>query len=92
MNTAEQLATDQAILSQILDELRRQRTSAKDELWDADDIASYLRYRKSTVQNKTLSAPGFPRAVILVNDADSKKGTKRWKAEEVRAWALKIRE
>ena len=91
MNTAEQLATDQAILSQILDELRRQRTSAKDELWDADDIASYLRYRKSTVQNKTIKTPGFPRAVILAN-ADSKNGTRRWKADEVRAWALKIRE
>lgn len=91
MNTAEQLPANQAILSQILDELRRQRTSTKDELWDADDIAAYLRYTKSTVQNKIIKTPGFPRAVIIAT-TDSKNGTRRWKADEVRNWALKIRE
>lgn len=91
MNAAENLPVNDAILNQILDELRRQRTSAKDELWDADDIATYLRYGKSTVQNKIITTPGFPRAVIIAT-TDSKKGTRRWKADEVRNWALKIRE
>lgn len=94
MNTAERLLNlpeQHELFSELLKEIRALRMSGKDELWDVSDIATYLRYAKSTVHNKIITIPTFPRAVVIAT-ADARNGTKRWKAEEVRQWAIRIRE
>lgn len=74
-------------LNAILDELQRQRV--KDDLWTADDIATYLKLKKSTVQQRILKSVGFPRPVILPTTAEG--GSKRWVADEVKQWPKKNR-
>lgn len=72
----------QPILSAILIELRRQRVP--DDLWTADDIASYCKKSKSTVQQRLLTKAGFPRPVAL--PTTDRNGAKLWYADEVRSW------
>jgi predicted DNA-binding transcriptional regulator AlpA len=62
---------------------RLDRTSS--DLWDAEDIAIYLRLSKKTVQNHVLEKDGFPRAITLTT------GGRRWLAKEVKAWVLRHR-
>lgn len=55
------------------------------QLWDAQDIASYLKLAKSTVQSHVLCKPTFPVAVKI-------NGTRRWLPDEVQDWAKRSRE
>lgn len=73
-----------ALLTGILEELRRQRVQ-DDDLWEAEQIADYMKLSKKSVQNGVLSASGFPSSVVLPT------GGRRWVAKEVKAWALRRR-
>ena len=69
-------------MEELLIELRRLN---QPRLWDAGDIADYLNLAKSTVQSHVLPKPDFPPAVKI-------NGTRRWKPEEIQAWAESKRE
>lgn len=79
------MTTDE-LLADILAELRRQRqpTGLDAALWDADDVAAYLRVERRYVQERLSKQPGWPAAIRLT---DTGKGSARWRAREVIAWA-----
>jgi len=74
-----------ALLLEIKDTLTR-LARRDDGLWDAQDIADYLRMSKSTVQGSVITKKTFPRAIQL------ETGGRRWKTGEVKAWATRHRE
>lgn len=53
------------------------------DLWDADDLAQYMRLTKKTVQTHIITTEGFPNPVILAT------GGRRWVSSEVKAWVLR---
>lgn len=71
-----------AAISSLVAGIRRPEST---DLWDAEDIAIYLRIAKKTVQNSLLNKPSFPREITLP------VGGRRWLAGEVKAWALRHR-
>ena len=75
----------QALLNDINEKLKR-LMRRDDGLWDAQDIADYLRMSKKSVQTNILPLKAFPVAILLENRA------RRWKAGEVRSWATRHRE
>jgi hypothetical protein len=76
------------LLSAILAELRRQRTPTGLDaaLWDADDVAAYLRVERRYVLERLAPRTDWPKAIRLT---DGPKGGARWRAREVVAWAQK---
>jgi predicted DNA-binding transcriptional regulator AlpA len=81
-----QAATNEADLADAVRELLARLERTRDDgLWDADDIAAYMRLSKKSVQNHYLEKPGFPKAVILAT------GGRRWVSAEVKAWILRRR-
>lgn len=77
--------TDQEILKAILQKLTERSIPIEVDLWDTEHIAAYLKYSYSTVRDKILPLPSFPRPISIhtVNGA----GLPRYKAREVIAWA-----
>jgi hypothetical protein len=84
------MSTDQ-LLADILAELRRQRTPTGLDaaLWDADDVAAYLRVERRYVLERLAIRTDWPRAIRLT---DGPKGSARWRAREVIAWAQRRQE
>ena len=78
------------IVEEILAELRQQNTSS-DALWDAEDIAYYMRLSKSTVQSRVITRSNFPRALRMPTSSVG-YGGRRWLAKEVKQWILRCRE
>lgn len=76
---------DDDLAGAIRDLISRMDRSLNNDLWDADDIAVYMRLSKKSVQNHIIDTPGFPKAVVLVT------GGRRWVASEVKAWVLRRR-
>lgn len=71
-------------LNVIIKELRRSR-GQDDDLWEAQEIADYMKLSKGGVQAHVLNTPGFPKAVLLPT------GGRRWVAKEVKAWLVRRR-
>lgn len=69
----------------VRDLIARLDRTRDDGLWDANDIADYVRLSKRSVQNHYLTKPGFPKPVILPT------GGRRWVAGEVKAWITRRR-
>ena len=69
-------------IQELLEHLRKYNEAS---LWDAQDIATYLKLAKSTVQSHVICKADFPKAIKI-------NGTRRWKPTEVRAWAERHRE
>lgn len=84
------MTTDQ-LLADILAELRRQRqpTGLDAALWDADDVAAYLRVERRYVLERLAIRPDWPAPIRLT---DGPKGGARWRAREVIHWAQKRQE
>ena len=61
------------------------RQTLENDLWEAADIANYMKLSKKTVQNHVINNDGFPKPVLLAT------GGRRWIASEVRSWVLKRR-
>ena len=77
------------LLLEILNELKAQ-TAAKSELWNASDIARYMRLSTSSVQSRIITRKDFPRAVRI--PTENGLGGRRWYAREVKDWVAKNRE
>lgn len=77
------------LLLEILNELRSQRAEEAD-LWNADDIAQYLRLSRSSIQSRVICRKDFPRAVRIPTEAGL--GGRRWYAKEVKYWVSRNRE
>jgi hypothetical protein len=79
------------ILSAILAELQRQRTPTGLDaaLWDADDVAAYLRVERRYVLERLAVRTDWPKAIRLT---DGPKGGARWRAREIIAWAQRRQE
>jgi hypothetical protein len=81
--------SEKEILAAILQKLSEKATQAaipvEIDLWDTEHIAAYLKYSYSTVRDKILPLPSFPRPISIrtVNGA----GLPRYKAREVILWA-----
>ncbi|RXJ70673.1 hypothetical protein CS022_22680 [Veronia nyctiphanis] len=73
----------------ILAELRFQGRQ-DDALWDASDIAHYMKLSKSTVQCRIICKPHFPRALKVPTTDNG--GGRRWLAREVKQWVMRFRE
>jgi hypothetical protein len=69
----------------VRDLIARLERTRDDGLWDAEDIAAYMRLSKKSVQNHYLNKPGFPKAIILAT------GGRRYVAAEVKSWILRRR-
>jgi hypothetical protein len=81
-----------SIAEAILAELKRLNTQSVNDttLWDADDVAAFLRVTKKHLQNhKILTRPDFPAAFLL--PLTDERPAKRWRARDVMSWATRIR-
>lgn len=81
----QQLSSEADLASAIRDLIAHLPRSLDNDLWDANDIAQYMRLSKKSVQNHYLDKPNFPNAVILAT------GGRRWVATEVKAWVTRRR-
>lgn len=72
--------------------LSRPFVKEEDEIWTSDQCASYLGIDsvKSFTQH-TASLPTFPERIELPTARSSKRGQLRWRAVEVKEWALSHR-
>lgn len=84
MTDTVQTFTQTELLTRILAELQRQHAQ-DDDLWEAEQIAGYLKLKKHSVQSHVLNSAGFPSSVTLPT------GGRRWVAKEIKAWALRRR-
>lgn len=78
------------MLEDILQELRYHSKNC-DGLWDAEDIARYMKLAKSTVQSRIICKPSFPRP-LRVPTSDIGMGGRRWLAKEVKQWLSRHRD
>lgn len=78
-----------AALKALVVQLQAPRVIPADELWTADDIASYLKLAVDTTERRVVTRPDFP--VPLQPCLTGKRAAKRWFAGEVIEWARKNR-
>jgi len=77
------------LLLQILNELKAQNASVS-ELWNANDIARYMRLSRSSIQSRIILRRDFPRAIRIPTSGTG--GGRRWYAKEVKEWLSRNRE
>ena len=80
---------EKPILEAILAEIKSQNIMSY-EIWNADDIAKFLRLSKSSVQSRIICRTDFPRP-IRIPTADG-AGGRRWYSKEVKVWISGNRE
>lgn len=76
-------------LRALVAQLKADRISVTDELWTAEDVASYLKLATDTVERRVVTRPDFP--APLQPCMTGKKAAKRWFADEVISWARESR-
>lgn len=81
---------DKAILKAILQKLTERKIPLEVDLWDTEHIAAYLKRSHSTVRDKILPLPSFPKA-IRIQTANG-TGLPLYKAREVIRWAESLQE
>ncbi|VVE77367.1 helix-turn-helix transcriptional regulator [Pandoraea sputorum] len=64
--------------------LSRPQPELKDKLWSAEEIAGWMLLSASTVKQRVISQPGFPRPF---QPGGLEHSQSRWFAEEVIRWA-----
>lgn len=69
-------------------QLSRPQISLENTLWDVEGIADWLHLSGSTVKQRVVCQPGFPKPV---QPGGSKNSQPRWFAAEVIAWARENR-
>jgi len=77
--------SEKEILAAILQKLSEKSIPIEVDLWDAAHIAAYLKRSHSTVRDKILPLPSFPRP-IRIQTANG-TGYPLFKAREVIKWA-----
>lgn len=78
------------LLAAILQKLTERTIPIEVDLWDASHIAAYLKRSHSTVRDKILPLPSFPRP-IRIQTANG-TGHPLYKAREVIQWAESLQE
>lgn len=78
-----------AALKQLVDQLSGPRVNQADELWTAEDIASYLKLAADTTERRVVTRPDFPSP--LQPCQTGARAAKRWFAAEVITWARQNR-
>lgn len=76
-------------LKALVIQLSGPRVTPADELWTAEDIASYLKLAVDTTERRVVTRPDFP--APLQPCLTGKKAAKRWFAGEVIEWARRNR-
>jgi hypothetical protein len=69
----------------ILNELKAQNIHAQ-ELWSVKEIAAHLLFSESYTRRYVITHPSFPAPITL--PTGELRGSRRWPAKQVRAWAL----
>ena len=80
----------EALLNAILQKLTEQMIPVTVDLWDTEHVARYLKYSYTTVRDKIIVRPDFPRPINI-----NRGGTRShplFKAREVIAWAEGLQE
>lgn len=77
--------SEKEILAAILQKLSEKSIPIEIDLWDTEHIAAYLKYSYSTVRDKILPLPSFPKPICIRTANGS--GLPRYKARDVVKWA-----
>lgn len=80
----------EALLKAILHKLTEHMIPVEVDLWDTEHIARYLKYSYTTVRDKIIVRPDFPRPILI-----NRGGTRAhplYKAREVIQWAESLQE
>jgi hypothetical protein len=77
--------SEKEILAAILQKLSEKSIPVEVDLWDTEHIAAYLKYSYSTVRDKILPLPSFPKPICIRTANGS--GLPRYKARDVIKWA-----
>jgi hypothetical protein len=77
--------SEKEILAAILQKLSEKSIPVEVDLWDTEHIAAYLKRSYSTVRDKVLPLPSFPRPIRL--QTANGTGYPLYKAREVIRWA-----
>ena len=78
--------TDQLI--EKLDNLASALRLGRPSLWTTKEIAAYFNVGVTTMNEKIICRPDFPKAIKITDDARGK----RWQPDEVIAWAKQQRD
>lgn len=77
--------SEKEILSAILQKLSEKTIPIEYDLWDASHIAAYLKRSHSTVRDRILPLPSFPKPIRI--QTSNGTGHPLYKAREVVRWA-----
>ena len=82
------MADTEQLLAEIRDTLKAQAVPIGHRLWDADDVAAYLRVQRRYVLERLATRPDWPKAIRLT---DGVHAPARWHAVDVIEWARRRR-
>lgn len=82
--------TERELLAAILQKLSEKSIPVEVDLWDTEHIAAYLKRSYSTVRDKVLPLPSFPKPIRLRTSNGT--GYPLYKAREVIQWAESLQE
>lgn len=77
--------SEKEILAAILQKLSAKSIPVEVDLWDTEHVAAYLKRSYSTVRDKIIVRPDFPRPIKL--NATQERAHPLYKAREVIRWA-----
>ena len=77
--------SEKEILAAILQKLSAKSIPVEVDLWDTEHVAAYLKRSYSTVRDKIIVRPDFPRPIKL--NATQERAHPLYKAREVIQWA-----
>lgn len=81
---------EKELLAAILQKLSAKTIPVEVDLWDTEHIAAYLKRSYSTVRDKIIVRPDFPRPIKL--NATQERAHPLYKAREVIRWAENLQE
>lgn len=81
---------EREILNAILRLLTEQNIPIEVDLWDTEHIAAYLKRSYSTVRDKRIVRPDFPKPIRL--SPGHERSYPLYKAREVIAWAESLQD
>jgi hypothetical protein len=77
--------SEKELLSAILQTLKEKTIPIEYDLWDASHIAAYLKRSHTTVRDRILHLPSFPKPIRI--QTTNGTGHPLYKAREVVKWA-----
>jgi hypothetical protein len=77
--------TEKELLAAILQKLTERMITVEVDLWDTEHVAAYLKRSYTTVRNKIIVRPDFPRPIKF--NATQERAHTLYKVREVIRWA-----